>query len=137
MLMMHFPAGKLFGLVSCMFLVGVLFFSCEQDSIVPSAIDTSYFPLQTGKYIIYDVDSVVYSNFFNTTDSFSFQVMEYIDSSYTDAGNEEAYRIVRSRRESDPPTLRPEIREGRFIRSSGVAADFGCGTETGAASWRR
>jgi hypothetical protein len=101
MSMMPFPADKLFGLVSCMLLVVVLFFSCKQESITPSPIDTSYFPLQTGKYIIYDLDSVVYSNFFNTTDSFSFQVMEYIDSSYTDAGNEEAYRIVRSRREDE------------------------------------
>ena len=67
------------------------FFSCKKSSVSPPVIDESYFPLETGKYIVYDVDSVVYSNFSNSTDSFSFQIMEYIDSSYIDASHETAY----------------------------------------------
>lgn len=80
------------------FLFAGNFFSCKKSSISPPVIDESYFPLETGKYIVYDVDSVVYSNFSNSTDSFSFQIMEYVDSSYLDASNEIAYRIIRSRR---------------------------------------
>jgi hypothetical protein len=83
-----------------------LFFysSCKKAGIQPLAIDKSYFPLETGKYIIYDVDSIVYSNFFDSTFFFSYQVMEYIDSQYQDAGGNPAYRIIRSMRTDENST---------------------------------
>ncbi|MEO6166580.1 MAG: hypothetical protein ABIO46_00320 [Chitinophagales bacterium] len=76
--------------------------ACEKSSvdIEPIEIDKSYFPLSSGKYIIYDVDSIVLSDFFDTTDTVHYQVMEQVDSPFLDASNQEAFRIVRSRRNS-------------------------------------
>ncbi len=73
-------------------------FSCKKASIQPVPVDESYFPLVTGKYIIYDVDSIVISNFFDTTDTTHFELMEQVDSPYMDAANQQAFRIIRSRR---------------------------------------
>lgn len=76
----------------------VTYFSCKKSSIQPVPVDESYFPLITGKYIIYDVDSIVISNFFDTTDTTHFELMEQVDSPYMDASNQQAFRIIRSRR---------------------------------------
>lgn len=72
--------------------------SCKKSSIAPLPVDQSYFPLTTGKYIIYEVDSIVISNFFDTTDTTHFELMEQVDSPYMDAAHQQAYRIIRSRR---------------------------------------
>ena len=48
--------------------------------------------------IIYDVDSIRFSEFFQITDTVQYQIMELVDSSFTDAGGNKSYRIVRSRR---------------------------------------
>lgn len=74
---------------------------CEESSVEPVETDYAYFPLEAGKYIIYDVDSIEMSDFFNTTDTIHYQVMEAVDSPFLDAGNHEAFRIVRSRRNAD------------------------------------
>ena len=87
-----------FAVVALVMLVVV---TCKKSSIEPAPIDKSYYPLQTGKYIIYDVDSITMSNFFDTTDTAHYQVMEEVDVPYTEASGDTAYRIIRSRRE-DP-----------------------------------
>lgn len=74
--------------------------SCQDSPVEPVPFDTSYFPLSTGKFIIYEVDSIVMSDFFNTTDTVHYQLMEAVDSAYTDAGGRQAFRIVRSRLDS-------------------------------------
>lgn len=71
---------------------------CKKSSTAPLETDTSYFPLSSGKYIIYDVDSIVMSNFFDTTDTAHYQIMEQVDTAYSDASNHEAFKIIRSRR---------------------------------------
>jgi hypothetical protein len=88
------------------YLFAVLFFtgiisSCKKNSIDPVAIDTKYFPLNTGKYIIYDVDSTGYSDFGNPTYTSHYQIKEEVDSPYLDNEGNTAYRIYRSRRNSD------------------------------------
>ncbi len=76
----------------------------------PVDIDKAYFPLQTGKYIIYDVDSIAYSNFFNSTDTFSYQIKEMVDSPYMDASNQTAYAIIRSvRADENSPWILKDI----------------------------
>ena len=82
------------------------FFSCKKNSTEPIAIDESYFPLITGKYIIYDVDSQGWNSFFATSDSdyyqdSHYQIKEEIDSPYIDNTGKQAFRIIRSRREDE------------------------------------
>lgn len=69
--------------------------------------DYNYFPIDTGNWIIYDVDSVVHLDIddnTNQTDTsilvFHYQVKETIDSGFTDGEGEEAFRIVREKRDS-------------------------------------
>jgi hypothetical protein len=103
-------------LLSALFIIcicALLFSSCKKTSYPPLAIDKSYFPLITGKYIIYDVDSEGWNSFVvDTTDSnyhseSHYQIMEEVDSPYVDNAGNTAFRIVRSRRtnESDPWTI--------------------------------
>ena len=86
--------------------ITLLVFSCKKDPQQPLIIDKSYFPLQTGRYIIYDVDSIHYNNFFSYTDPRYFtqaiyQIKEEVDSPYIDNTGDTAYKIIRSRRDDD------------------------------------
>ncbi|HYV91228.1 MAG TPA: hypothetical protein VE978_05570, partial [Chitinophagales bacterium] len=82
--------------VSC--ICALLFFSCKKTSYPPVAIDQSYFPLVTGKYIIYDVDSLGYWGFNDTIIHHTYQIKEEVDSPYIDNAGNHAFRIIRSRR---------------------------------------
>ena len=93
----HFRTKRLFPVI---FFLIVITSSCQDSTVEPVPFDTSYFPLSTGKFIIYEVDSIVMSDFFNTTDTVHYQLMEAVDSAYTDAGGRQAFRIVRSRLDS-------------------------------------
>jgi len=72
--------------------------SCKKDSTEPLAIDESYFPLMIGKYIIYDVDSVGYNSFDNSSRISNYQIMEQVDSPFIDNAGNQAFKILRSRR---------------------------------------
>lgn len=93
----HFLTKRLFPVI---FLLIVIISSCQDSPVEPVPFDTSYFPLSTGKFIIYEVDSIVMSDFFNTTDTVHYQLMETVDSSYIDATGRNAFRIIRSRLDS-------------------------------------
>ncbi|MBK6481650.1 MAG: hypothetical protein IPG01_00635 [Chitinophagaceae bacterium] len=93
----HFRTKRLFPVIFFLILITS---SCQDSTVEPVPFDTSYFPLSTGKFIIYEVDSIVMSDFFNTTDTVHYQLMEAVDSAYTDAGGRQAFRIVRSRLDS-------------------------------------
>ena len=93
----HFLTKRLFPVI---FLLIVIISSCQDSPVDPVPFDTSYFPLSTGKFIIYEVDSIVMSDFFNTTDTVHYQLMETVDSSYIDATGRNAFRIIRSRLDS-------------------------------------
>lgn len=85
--------------ISCICML--LFFSCKKTSYPPIAIDESYFPLATGKYIIYDVDSLGYWAFKDTVIHSTYQIKEQVDSSYIDNAGNTAFKIIRSRREDE------------------------------------
>ncbi|TAH41565.1 MAG: hypothetical protein EYC69_07985 [Bacteroidetes bacterium] len=82
------------------------FYSCKDDAIVPgnSQSYTSYFPLIHGHWVEYNADSIVHLdiddayNLDTAIRTYHFQLREEIDSSYTDAGGEIAWRVSRYRR---------------------------------------
>tara|TARA_R110002049_G_scaffold143426_1_gene305532 strand:+ start:833 stop:1510 length:678 start_codon:yes stop_codon:yes gene_type:complete len=82
-------------------IIGVLLFlsACEgsDDSISPD-FGYEYSPLEVGNYVIYQIDSIHYDDFANTVDTFSYQLKEVIDSSYTLLDGQEGYRLERFRR---------------------------------------
>lgn len=56
---------------------------------------TEIFPLQTGKYITYQLDSTVFTNFGTNTETHSYQEKDVIDAPVTDALGRQSYRVYR------------------------------------------
>lgn len=80
----------------------ILFSSCKKDAdvIKPRNLNQNYAGLIVGKYVIYDVDSTFYNVPFNITANYKFQIKEVIDSKYIDAEGNDAYRIVRYKKDT-------------------------------------
>ena len=77
-------------------LLSTLLFSCkkqEETLKIPQISD--YAPLQTGKYIVYNLDSLVILNFGKKDTTISYQVKYLIDSMIIDNLNRPAYRVFR------------------------------------------
>ncbi len=71
-----------------MSLTALTWFSCKKEKVEVPALSYNYFPTETGKYIIYDVDSIYHSETDNNNDdsvfSYHFQIKDRIDSSFVD-----------------------------------------------------
>lgn len=85
------------------FIVTSLFilFSCKKETELPLNMGYRYFPINTGHWMIYDVDSVSYNDFTGQIDSFSYQIKEVIESVFIDNSGNETQRIERYVREND------------------------------------
>ncbi len=76
-------------------------FSCKTDeSLYPLHTPEEYFPLQTGKYITWSVDSIIYHETF-ANDTSSTQVMEMLTDTFYDNEQRLNYKIERYSRVSD------------------------------------
>lgn len=77
--------------------------SCKKDKNIEAPLDLgyNYYPTTTGKWVAYDVDSIVYDDFKKTIDTFHFQVKEVIESHFLDNSGRETERIERFHRKSD------------------------------------
>lgn len=83
---------------------GVFWVSCGREVEDYPAVDYAYFPLETGKYIIYQVDSLSYDEFNCTVDSGSVELKELITSKDTDGEGNVYYRTERYyRKNSNDP----------------------------------
>jgi hypothetical protein len=84
------------------FLIAIIFSSCKKDEVIHSAGPSyQYAPTDTGRWILYDVDSTYYSVFTTPPAThFSFQILERIDSTYLDNQNRPTQRLERFRRDS-------------------------------------
>ncbi|MEM7105463.1 MAG: hypothetical protein AAF502_20165 [Bacteroidota bacterium] len=87
------------------------FTSCEE---VTTQLDIDfgyeYFPQETGKFIIYEADSVIYDQSGNSTviDTISFQVLERFMESFEDNSGQTVYRIERYERPTENDSWRPK-----------------------------
>jgi len=81
----------------------VFIFSCSKDKeeYVAPYLGYDYAGVEVGKYVIYDVDSFFYDDFNGLIDSSFYQVKEEIDSKFIDLEGDEAFKIIRYRKESD------------------------------------
>ena len=70
--------------------------------IAPYSLSYNYIPTDTGRWIIYDVDSTFYDDFFNPSviTNWTYQVIERIDSLYIDSEGRPTQRLQRIRRDS-------------------------------------
>ncbi|CAN5648109.1 hypothetical protein BH11BAC1_BH11BAC1_18530 [soil metagenome] len=73
--------------------------SCGKESLEVPAPSLNYFPTEKGKYVIYDVDSIVHSTDDNENDDsvyfYHYQVKEIIDTPFTDGEGKERQVVVR------------------------------------------
>jgi hypothetical protein len=80
--------------------IGLIFIASCKKKVVTYDSKISYYPLQVGAWIIYDVDSTYYNSFTLTSSLHHFQLKEIIASKFIDASNEEAFIMERYERDS-------------------------------------
>ena len=69
----------------------------DQFSVTPVS---EYYPTQVGKYIVYQMDSTVFTNFETTKEIHSYQIKDIIDAEITDNMGRPSFRIRRTIRDS-------------------------------------
>ena len=85
------------------------FISCKTSvEELKSPTLNDYFPLQTGKYITYQLDSLVYTNFGTRDTTISYQVKYVTDSMIFADANQKTYRILRYIRKSSNQSWSPD-----------------------------
>ena len=85
---------KSFLLLSCLCVLMGLASGCDDDEVL---IDPGYqyFPVTEGKYVIYEVDSIVHDAPVNVLDTFHYFIKELNDSTFFDNENRSTARIER------------------------------------------
>lgn len=102
-------------------LASVCFLSCKKDTTdVDTFTGITYAPANVGHEVIYDVDSIIKSDFTGKTDTFHFQIKEVIESVFTDNQGRETQRIERYKRltPADPWVIY-RVWSANLITSSG------------------
>ncbi len=92
-------------------LVTGLLISCEPTIEPPVDMGYNYFPIDTGRYYIYDVDSI-FIDCPTYNDTTHYQVKEYYESTFIDASNNPAIRIERYYRSDSTQswlTMTPDV----------------------------
>ena len=76
--------------------IALSFISCkkETDNFTPETFN-DYYPLQVGKYITYNLDSTLFTNFGQNDTVVSYQVQDRVDAQITDNLGRPGYRIIR------------------------------------------
>lgn len=99
---------------------------CRTRSLLPVSPGYEYFPLQTGRYVIFDVDEQRYP--FGATTPFvrAYQVKEVIGLAYTDVTGRQAYRLMRYHRLADgKPWQADSVWSARRSDSEGIRTENG------------
>ena len=90
---------KVFSLVSLLLL---FCYSCKKDKNFPPVdLGYAYIPVNTGRWIIYKVDSMARDNFTKKNIFYHYQLKEYIESTYNDHQGRPTQRIERYKKTSD------------------------------------
>lgn len=80
----------------CIVFLILILFSCKKDEESPSEVHgLQYYPLKTGKFVVYDVDSTVYTELPKDTLYFKYRIKEKIGEEFTDNQGKRAFRVER------------------------------------------
>lgn len=71
------------------------FTSCNKEAIDYELFGPEYYPLKTGNYIIYTVDSIHFYDVTLTSDTFTYELKELVDTLITDWNGNSSYVIKR------------------------------------------
>ncbi len=86
----------------CFVFISIIFFSCktEKEEFQSEELTDYIMPLQAGKYITYQLDSTVFTNFGRNTETHKYQEKNIVDAQIPDALGRNSYRIFRFLRDS-------------------------------------
>lgn len=72
-------------------------FSCKKkkEPIEPPDVGADYYPSNTARYIIYDVDSIVFDEFTYDSTYYKYQIKEKLEEEFTDAQGKPAIKLAR------------------------------------------
>lgn len=93
-------------------LLATCLFSCKKKDAFTSPAISDYYPLTPGKYIIYNLDSMVLPPFGSNFVIHHYEAMDSIDAQITDNLGRPAYRILRSLRAD---STQPWIPDNTFV----------------------
>ena len=83
------------------FFLIIFYSSCKKEEYIPQSLsDGKYFPMKLGSWIIYEVDSVFYDDFYEPTkiDTIYYHIKEVVADTFRDLTGNQTYRIERFRR---------------------------------------
>jgi hypothetical protein len=80
--------------------LSLVFISCEEKEVFEAEEMEAYMPVEPGKYIIYRLDSLVFTNFGRNEEIHRYQVMHQVDAQITDNQGRPAYRVYTFIRDS-------------------------------------
>jgi hypothetical protein len=85
-----------FGILFLSSIFAITLYSCKKDTAIPE-MGYDYFPDKVGTYVIYDVDSTYYDDFFTPVKAknYKFQIKEKIQSTFLDNQNRVTLRLER------------------------------------------
>lgn len=95
--------------------------SCKKRNPEAPYTGIRYYPLSTGNYIVYNVDSIVYDAFYQSVDTQSFKMKVAVGDPYTDAEGNPGFKIQRYYQLSD--TLDFVLRDVWYARKNKVNAE--------------
>ncbi|MVM34282.1 hypothetical protein GO755_29900 [Spirosoma sp. HMF4905] len=117
---MNFCRSFLFVLVGLFQLIG-----CQWKTTEPETTDLNYFPLETGRYVVYDVQERQYT--LNAAPLLqTYQLKEVVGQPYTDVTGQTAYRLMRFRRVSDSqPWQTDSVWSARIVNNEAIRTENG------------
>lgn len=114
-----------YGTLFAILLTTLALTGCETD-LAPQALpEHDYFPLQTGHFVVYDVEETRYAlNASPTTQRY--QLKEVTGPAFLDAAKQTAYQLIRSRRTAnDQPWLPDSLWTTRLSTNEAIRAENG------------
>lgn len=101
---------KTFRFLALVIILSAVIGGCRKDEDAPAAIDLglAYFPVDTGRWITYKVDSIGRNDVIAQHDSLHYDLMEKITNDFTDAEGRPAQRLMRYRRDTATNTWVPK-----------------------------
>lgn len=84
--------------------MGLAMLSCKKKTTENVVLGYDYFPLETGHYIVYRLDSLYYNDFTGGVDTFTFEVKEKVAEIFNDGAGKPTARIERFYRKTASDT---------------------------------
>ncbi|WP_080056932.1 hypothetical protein [Spirosoma aerolatum] len=109
--------------LSCLALF--LSITCTPSLQEPASPDYTYFPLETGRFWIYDVQEKQFTSADSPVQR-TYQLKELVGQAYTDVTGQQAYRLLRYKRSDDTQPWQPDsVWSVRLVNNLAIRSENG------------